>query len=97
MTFQHKKSGSKGLFFVEVDEEIEAEMFYSQPAENLLLIEHTEVSEALRGQNVGYELVHAAVDYARNHGLKIIPACTFTKAVFDKKPDFRDVLEPAGD
>jgi hypothetical protein len=74
------------------DDELKAEMTYLRQ-ENTMIIEHTEVSDELRGQNIGYQLVHTAVEYARTHHMKIIPMCTFAKAVFDKKPEFRDVLD----
>jgi predicted GNAT family acetyltransferase len=61
--------------------------------ENKMVIEHTEVDEVLRGKNIGYELVHAGVEYARHHGLKIIPLCPFARSVINKKPEFQDVLE----
>ena len=61
-------------------------------SEQLMIIDHTEVSDGLRGKNVGYQLVHAAVDYARTHDIKILPLCPFAKAVFDKKAEeFADV------
>ena len=93
MTVQHKKVDGKGMFYVEIDGEVEAEMIYTMYSKDKMLIEHTEVGEALRGKNIGYELVHAGVEYARHHGLKIIPACSFASSVFEKKPDFKDVLE----
>ena len=93
MTVQHKKNGNKGMFFVEFDGEVAAEMVYSTASGDKMIIEHTEVDDVLRGRNIGYELVHAGVEYARHHHLKIIPICPFARAVFDKKPDFRDVLE----
>jgi predicted GNAT family acetyltransferase len=92
MVVQHKKVGSKGMFYVEYENEVAAEMVYSLPSDDKMIIEHTEVDDVLRGRNIGFELVHAAVEYARHHGLKIIPLCPFAKAVFDKKPDFKDVL-----
>jgi predicted GNAT family acetyltransferase len=92
MTVQHTKSGSKGLFFVEYEGEVAAEMVYTMPAGDQMLIEHTEVSDTLRGKNIGYELVHAGVEYARHHGLKIIPLCPFAKAVLSKKLEWQDVL-----
>ena len=93
MTVQHKKSGSKGIFYVEYEGDVAAEMVYTMPAENKMIIEHTEVGDELRGQNIGFEMVHAGVEYARHHGLKIIPLCPFAKAVIDKKPDWQDVVE----
>jgi predicted GNAT family acetyltransferase len=91
MTVQHKKSEGKGMFFVEYEDEIAAEMIYST-TDDKMIIEHTQVDEILQGKNTGFELVHAAVEYARHHGMKIIPLCSFTKAVLDKKPDWQDVL-----
>lgn len=92
MVIQHKKVGSKGMFYVQGDEAILAEMVYTMPSHDKMIIEHTEVSEELKGQNVGYQLVHTAVEYARTHGIKIIPLCPFANSVFKKKPEFADVL-----
>ena len=92
MVVEHKRTGNKGMFYVEYENEIAAEMVYSMRSDNEMIIEHTEVSDALRGKNIGYELVHASVEYARHHGIKIIPVCPFARSVFNKKPDFSDVL-----
>ena len=92
MTIQHKQSGSKGTFFIEEDSEMAGELVYSLTHDNQMMIEHTEVDEELRGGNIGYELVHKAVDYARSHQYTIIPLCRFARAVIEKKPEFRDIL-----
>lgn len=92
MLIQHKKIGNKGLFFVQQDGNILAEMTYTMPSAEKMIIDHTEVSDELRGQNVGYQLVHTAVEYARTHQLTIIPLCPFANAVFKKKPEYADVL-----
>lgn len=93
MLIQHKQDGAKGSFFVEAHDAILAEMTYSMAAENLMIIDHTEVSDELRGKNVGYQLVHRAVEYAREKQIKILPLCPFAKLVFDKKgAEFADVL-----
>jgi uncharacterized protein len=93
MTIQHKSNGRHGMFYVEEDGEVAAEMIYNSTSENKMIIEHTEVGESLRGKNIGIELVHAGVEYARHHGMKIIPLCPFAKKVLDKKPEWQDVLE----
>ena len=92
MLVQHKKLSGKGIFFVESDENILAEMTYTMPSPEKMIIDHTEVSDELRGKNVGYQLVDTAVEYARTHGIKIIPLCTFANAVFRKKKQYADVL-----
>jgi predicted GNAT family acetyltransferase len=92
MLIQHKQAGNKGMFFVAADENILAETTYTMASDNKMIIEHTEVSDELRGKDVGYQLVHTAVEYARKHAIKIIPLCPFASSVFKKKPDFADVL-----
>jgi uncharacterized protein len=92
MQIQHRLPGKKGVFYVEADGKMLAEMVYSLPFPEKMIIEHTEVSDELRGKNVGYQLVNAAVEYARDHQIKIIPLCPFAKAVFEKKPEWGDVL-----
>ncbi len=90
---QQKQEGSKGSFYVEENDIVLAEMTYSMTGTNLMIIDHTEVSDALRGKNVGYQLVHTAVEYARANHIKILPLCPFAKSVFDKKgAEFADVL-----
>ena len=92
MVIQHKESGKRGMFYIKEDDDIIAEIVYGSGGDNVIIIEHTEVDDRLKGQNIGFELVHKTVEHARSHGLKIIPACVFAKAVFDKRADFKDVL-----
>lgn len=60
-------------------------------SENILTILSTEVSASLQGQGVGQQLVAYAVDYARNHQLKIIPVCPYAIKQFEKHPEYSDV------
>jgi predicted GNAT family acetyltransferase len=92
MLIQHKQINNKGKFFVESDGNILAEMTYTMSSPEKMIIEHTEVSDELRGQNIGYQLVNTAVEYARTHELKIVPICTFAHSVFKKKAEYADVL-----
>ena len=92
MQIQHKEAGNHGMFFIEKDGDIVAEIVYAKGSDNIIIIEHTEVDDSLQGMNIGYELVHKTVDYARMYGLKISPVCPFACSVFEKKADFKDVL-----
>jgi len=92
MLIHHKQVGSKGMFFIGEEGAILAEMVYTSPSADKMIIEHTEVSHELRGQNIGFQLVNTAVEYARKHHIKIIPLCPFANSVFKKKPEFADVL-----
>ncbi len=44
------------------------------------------------GKGFGKKMVTKAVEFAREKGIKILPLCPFAKSVFDKTPEFRDVL-----
>ena len=92
MQIIHRQTGNRGKFIVP-DEEGQpvAQLVYTQQQPDTMIMEHTEVNPELRGQNIGFRLVSAAVEYARQHGKKMLPLCPFVKAVFDKKPDFADV------
>ena len=67
-------------------------MVYTSPSPDKMIIEHTEVDESLQGKKIGYQLVHQGVEYAREKGIKIIPLCSFARAIFHKTPEFKDVL-----
>ena len=92
MTIQHKLSATGGNFFLREDEEVVGELTYATTHDNKMIIEHTRVNEEYQSGDLGYELVHKAVDYARTHGYTVVPVCQFTRAVMEKKPEFKDVL-----
>jgi uncharacterized protein len=92
MLIQQKEKNGKGSFFVAEKDNTLAEMTYTLPSADKMIVDHTEVSDVLRGKNVGYQLVHAAVEYARTKNMFILPLCPFANAVFKKKPEYADVL-----
>lgn len=92
MEIKHKQTETKGSFYVELDGKVVGEMTYSIANPNLIIIDHTEVGEELKGKGAGVQMLNAAVEYAREHQIKIIPLCPFVKSVFDKKEEIRDVL-----
>ncbi len=57
-----------------------------------IIIDHTEVSPAFNGKGLGKKLIAKAVEVAREKNWKIIPLCPFAKKVFDKTPEYQDVL-----
>lgn len=92
MTIERIENGSKGAFIIKVNDERLAEMTYSRVGYKLIIIDHTEVSDSLRGKGAGKQLLTAAVEYARKNQLKILPLCPFAKSVFDRTIEFSDVL-----
>lgn len=93
MEIRHLELGAKGAFVVERNGARLAEMVYSKAGAERIIIEHTEVSEELKGQGAGKQLVAAAVEYARKNKLKIIPLCPFASSVFARVKEYTDVLD----
>ncbi len=92
MIVQQRDNEHKGEFFVEQAGERLAEMTYSWAGTDKFIIDHTDVSDTLRGQGVGRYLLDAAVQFARDRQVKIIPLCPFAKSVFQKDANIQDVL-----
>ncbi len=93
LTIQHAEDARGGAFFVEIDGERVAEMTYTRPAPGRAVIEHTNVSDRLGGRGVGKRLVLAGVEWARATGTKLVPQCSYARAVLQKDPSLGDVLE----
>ncbi len=93
MKIKQEDNSKKGKFFIEIDGNQEAEMTYTYAGQDKIIIDHTEVSDRLKGQGIGYKLVEAAVEFMRGKEIKAIPLCPFAAAVFKKKHDaYKDVL-----
>ncbi|MEN1727949.1 MAG: GNAT family N-acetyltransferase [Pseudomonadota bacterium] len=88
---QREENDSKGRYFVTIDG-VEAEMTYSRAGEHRIIIDHTGVPNALRGQGVGQALVQRGVEDARAEGRTILPLCPFAKAQIQRHPEWHDVL-----
>ena len=86
-------NGSKGRYFLRSPAGDEAEMTFTRVGEHLIIIDHTEVPDAFRGQGAGLRLVTKAVEDARAAGGKIIPLCPFANAQFHRHPEWADVLK----
>jgi uncharacterized protein len=57
------------------------------PSGDSIDLVHTEVPAAFEGKGYGKALVEAALSYAREEGLKIVPTCPFVKHYVDTHPD----------
>lgn len=83
---------SKGFFKAKEEEKEAGRMTYSWAGDDRIIIDHTEVNSEFKGKGVGKQLVLAAVDFAREKQISIIPLCAFAKSVFDRNEELKDVL-----
>lgn len=88
---EHQRSGHRGAFVWVQDGKRLAEMSYTTSGTRVI-IDHTQVDEVLRGKKVGEQLVRAAVEWARKENVKLLPLCPFARSVFEKMPEYADVL-----
>ena len=92
LTVNIEESASKGRAYIGSPTDAKAEMTYSRAGNHLIIIDHTEVSEALKGKGAGRKMLNAVVAMAREKSIKIMPLCPYAKSVFDKDASIRDVL-----
>lgn len=92
MKTEHQGDQKKGLFFILENGKHQAEMTYTFAGDDKIIIDHTEVFPGNEGRGLGKILLKAAVDFAREKHIKILPLCPFAKSVFDKTSEYTDVL-----
>lgn len=91
MVVQHEGDDKKARFYIESEEQRIATMEYVYAGTEKFIIEHTEVDIAYEGKGIGKLLVQAAVEFARERDMKIIPLCPYANAIFKKTPEYKDV------
>ena len=89
ITLEETQSGGRYRTRIEGHEAV---MTYSRASPKLIIIDHTEVADALRGKGAGQALALHAVEEARKGGWKIIPLCPFFYAQADRHPEWQDVI-----
>ena len=60
--------------------------------EEKIIIEHTYVPAALRGQGIAASITHDALLEARRLGWKIVPDCSYTETYIQRHPEFVDLV-----
>lgn len=58
---------------------------------DIMVMDHTYVSDQLRGKGVAKKLLDTAASYAREEDLKMEPVCSYVVAAFSKSNEYDDV------
>ena len=82
----HEESDGRGAFYVERADVRLAQMTYSRTGKDRVIIDHTEVDDALRGLGVARKLLDAAVAWARSTGTKVIATCPYVQLWLRRHP-----------
>ncbi|CAL65402.1 GNAT family N-acetyltransferase [Christiangramia forsetii] len=91
MEIKHKESDNRGMFYIENEKGLIAELTYNKNENGVLTIDHTEVKREMENQGIGSRLIKESVEFARKHDLKIDPLCPFAEVQFDQHKSYEDV------
>ena len=53
---------------------------------------HTGVPPAYRGQGLAAQLVEAGLQWAREQGLKVVPACSYVHVYIQRHPEWQNLV-----
>ena len=54
---------------------------------------YVEVPPEARGHGVAGELSHAALEFAKERGLKVIPVCSYVVAYLRRHPEYSEMVQ----
>lgn len=88
---QQKETDGKGMFYIEKNGEMVAELTYTLQENNIMTLDHTETDSEFEGEGLASSLVEHSVNYARENDLKIDPLCKYAAAQFKRHEEYREV------
>lgn len=62
------------------------------PRDGGIALTHTYVPPELRGRGIAEKLVRAALDYARNERLRVIPECSYVQAFIQRHGEYAPLV-----
>ncbi len=95
MEILHIEKNNFGRFYVpgkEADLAYISYYFEDNQHQNHIYVDHTVVSDELKGQGIGKRLILNIVEMAQARKLMITPECPFVAAYFDKHPELQHLL-----
>jgi len=60
--------------------------------DGVMTIPHTEVEPRFEGRGLGARLARFALDDARGHGWRVVPACPFVRSYIERHPEYADLV-----
>ncbi len=93
MEIKQKEVGSNGMFYIEEDDKVLAEMVYEMTDDKKMTILHTEVDPSLEGQGVGKQLLAKLVEFVRKEQIRVFPQCPFANTMLKRNKQWQDILQ----
>jgi uncharacterized protein len=74
------------------DNLLQAYIEYPNVSKNIVDINHTYVSDSLRGQGIAEKLLIEAYKYIKSRNLKALTSCSYARNYFNKHKEYQDIL-----
>lgn len=81
-----------GRFDLEIEGH-RASIYYERHTGSIAFL-RTYVHPELSGKGVGSRMAQAALDYARDEGLSVVPHCRFVSSYIRRHPEYQDLVVP---
>ncbi len=88
---QQKEEDGKGMFYIEKDGDIVAELTYTIQDNNIMTLDHTETESNYEGEGLASSLVKHSVEYAKEKDIMIDPLCRYAAAQFKRHEEYQEV------
>lgn len=88
---QQKEQDGNGMFYIEKDGDIVAELTYKLMDNGIMTLDHTETDPEMEGKGLASKLIKHSVDYAREKNLKIDPLCSYAARQFERHEEYQEV------
>ncbi|HLQ83989.1 MAG TPA: GNAT family N-acetyltransferase [Pseudogracilibacillus sp.] len=86
------KKGNKQFFIGEDEANAIAKVTYKDKDTSTIIVDHTYVSEELRGQGIAGKLYNTIIEYARQENKKIVPECSYIRTKMEHNKSDQDLL-----
>lgn len=88
---QQKEDDGKGMFYIEKEGDIVAELTYTLQDNKIMTLDHTETNPEYKGEGLASSLVKHSVDYAKDKNLKIDPLCKYAAKQFERHEEYQEI------
>jgi len=93
VTIEREELNGVHEFVLRIDGERLGFLEFTRPEVGVMRIEYVEVSPELRGTGLGKQLVEKAVAFAKEASLRVVPICSYARAVIHRDPAMSAALE----
>jgi len=93
VTIEREELNGTHEFVLRIDGERFGFLEFTRPDTGVMCIEHVEVAVELRSSGLGKQLVQKAVAFAKDAKLRVVPICSYARAVMQRDPALAAALK----